>query len=205
MFEKAQYKNPIFQGLISQLILQPSRCFTYVTAHSPTLLSLFLRHRLFTYVTWRASHDIYNWIFCVPMNPTSYVLLNLSDNNDTVIIIVVITSSDTDNIHNELFSSSKTRETAVPGRMVVYFYFSEINSQALISRKLWEDKVSRSRTLCGVPVTDCCRNVFTNIRRGITRTELKVVKTCYRSCVSASAATCWPDFSLWWAAPPPCV
>ena len=40
----------------SQHILQPFRCFTYVTAHSPTLLSLLLRHRLFTYVTWRAAH-----------------------------------------------------------------------------------------------------------------------------------------------------
>ena len=37
----------------SQFILQPFRCFTYVTAHSPTLLSLLLRHRLFT---WRAAH-----------------------------------------------------------------------------------------------------------------------------------------------------
>ena len=32
------------------------RCFTYVTTHSPTLLSLLLRHKLFTYVTWRAAH-----------------------------------------------------------------------------------------------------------------------------------------------------
>ena len=40
----------------SQLILQPFRRVTYVTAHSPTLLSLLLRHRLFTYVTWRAAH-----------------------------------------------------------------------------------------------------------------------------------------------------
>ena len=40
----------------SQLILQPFRCFTYVTTHSPTLISLLLRHRLFTYVTWRAAH-----------------------------------------------------------------------------------------------------------------------------------------------------
>ena len=32
----------------SQLILQPFRCFTYVTAHSPTFLSPFLRHRIFT-------------------------------------------------------------------------------------------------------------------------------------------------------------
>ena len=29
----------------SQLVLQPFRCFTYVTARSPTLLSLLLRHR----------------------------------------------------------------------------------------------------------------------------------------------------------------
>ena len=40
----------------SQLILQPFRCFTYVTVHSTTLRSLLLRHRLFTYVTWRAAH-----------------------------------------------------------------------------------------------------------------------------------------------------
>ena len=33
---------------LSQLIFQPFRCFTYVTAHSPILLSLLLRHRLFT-------------------------------------------------------------------------------------------------------------------------------------------------------------
>ena len=31
------------------VILQPLRCFTYVIAHSPTLLSLLLRHRLFNY------------------------------------------------------------------------------------------------------------------------------------------------------------
>ena len=41
----------------SQLILQPFPRFTYVTAHSPTLLSPLLRHRIFTYVTWRASQD----------------------------------------------------------------------------------------------------------------------------------------------------
>ena len=37
----------------SQFILQPFRCFTYVTTLSPTLLSLLLRHRLFT---WRVTH-----------------------------------------------------------------------------------------------------------------------------------------------------
>ena len=54
-------------------ILQPFRRFTYVTAHSPTLSLLhlrqisfsnpsfaFLRHRLFTYVTWRAAHDTFS-------------------------------------------------------------------------------------------------------------------------------------------------
>ena len=41
----------------SQLILQPFHCFTYVTAHSPTLFSLLLRHKLFTYVTWRGAHE----------------------------------------------------------------------------------------------------------------------------------------------------
>ena len=41
----------------SQLILQAFRCFTYVTAHFSTLLSLLLRDWLFTYVTWRATHD----------------------------------------------------------------------------------------------------------------------------------------------------
>ena len=42
---------------MSQLILQPFRCMTYVTAHSPILFSLLLHHRLFTYVTWRAAHE----------------------------------------------------------------------------------------------------------------------------------------------------
>ena len=41
----------------SQLILQPFRCFIYVTVHSPTLLSLLLRHKLFTCFTWRAAYD----------------------------------------------------------------------------------------------------------------------------------------------------
>ena len=49
------FSNPSIALPTSQLIPQPFCCFTYVTAHSPTLLSLFLRHRLFTYVTWRAN------------------------------------------------------------------------------------------------------------------------------------------------------
>ena len=42
------FSNPSFALPISQFILQPFFCFTYVTVHSPTLLSLFLHHKLFT-------------------------------------------------------------------------------------------------------------------------------------------------------------
>ena len=49
----SSFSNPSIALPTSQLILQPFRCFTYVTAHSATLLSLLLRHRLFT---WRAAH-----------------------------------------------------------------------------------------------------------------------------------------------------
>ena len=52
----SSFSNPSFALPTSQLILQPFRCLTYVTAHSPALLSLLLRHMLFTYVTWRAAH-----------------------------------------------------------------------------------------------------------------------------------------------------
>ena len=55
--------NPSVSLPTSQLILQPFRCFTYIAAHSPTLLSLLLRHMLFPYVTWRAAHDGYQvWL-----------------------------------------------------------------------------------------------------------------------------------------------
>ena len=49
--------NPSVGLPTSQLILQPFRCFTYVTVQSTTLLSLLLRHKFFTYFTWRAAHD----------------------------------------------------------------------------------------------------------------------------------------------------
>ena len=52
------FSNPSVALPTSQLILQPFRWFTYVSAHSPTLLSLPLRHRLFTYVIWRAAHVV---------------------------------------------------------------------------------------------------------------------------------------------------
>ena len=54
------FSNPSVALPTSQFILQPFRCFTYVTAHSPTLLSLLLRHRLFIY---RAAHGM--MLFCL--------------------------------------------------------------------------------------------------------------------------------------------
>ena len=56
----------------SQLILQPFRCFTYITAHYPTLISLLLHHRLFTYITWRAAHAVWP----SPMLICSWAILN---------------------------------------------------------------------------------------------------------------------------------
>ena len=56
------FSNPSVALPTSQLILQPLCCFTYVTAHSPTLLSLLLRHRFFTYVIWRAAHAWFDQI-----------------------------------------------------------------------------------------------------------------------------------------------
>ena len=53
--------NPSVTLPMSQLILQPFRCFTYITVHSPTLLSLLLCHKLFTYVTWRAAQAQYSF------------------------------------------------------------------------------------------------------------------------------------------------
>ena len=41
----SSFSNPSVALPTWKLILQPFRCFTYVTAHSPTLLSLFLHHR----------------------------------------------------------------------------------------------------------------------------------------------------------------
>ena len=52
----SSFSNPSLALPTSQLILKPFRCFTYVTARSPTLLSPLLRHMIFTYVTWRAAH-----------------------------------------------------------------------------------------------------------------------------------------------------
>ena len=68
-YELCSFSNLSVALPTSQLIHQPFRCFTYITVHSPTLLSLLLRHKLFTYVTWRAANDA---------NSGIYPLLNIS-------------------------------------------------------------------------------------------------------------------------------
>ena len=44
----SSFSNPSVALPMSQLILQPFRCFTYATAHSPTLPSLYLHHNSFS-------------------------------------------------------------------------------------------------------------------------------------------------------------
>ena len=46
--QQSSFSNLTVTSPTSQLILQPFRHFTYVTAHSPTLPSLYLRHRSFS-------------------------------------------------------------------------------------------------------------------------------------------------------------
>ena len=70
----SSFCNPSVALPMAQLILQPFYCFTYITAHSPNLLSLLLHHRLFTYVTWRASHGqqcSFSGIKCIRCSFTS--------------------------------------------------------------------------------------------------------------------------------------
>ena len=62
----SSFSNPSLALPTSQLILQPSHHFTYVTDHSPTLLSPLLYHRIFTYVTWRAAHEMHYVFIIMP-------------------------------------------------------------------------------------------------------------------------------------------
>ena len=58
--------------------------FTYVTAHSPTLFSLLLRHRIFTYFTWRAAHGGSAEYYVNQKAVTQYVLHCLHFTHHTV-------------------------------------------------------------------------------------------------------------------------
>ena len=53
---RTSFSNPYIVSATSQLILQIFHRLTYVTADSRILPLLHLRHRHFTYVTWRTVH-----------------------------------------------------------------------------------------------------------------------------------------------------
>ena len=53
----SSFSNPPAASPTSQLIIQPFYRFTYITGHSTTLPLPHLRHRHFTYFTWRAAHE----------------------------------------------------------------------------------------------------------------------------------------------------
>ena len=59
--EQSSFSNPAVALPTSQFILQPFRCFTHVTAHSPTLLLLLLHHRFFT---WQATYGLAHLKMC---------------------------------------------------------------------------------------------------------------------------------------------
>ena len=84
----SSFSNSSFALPMSQLILQQFLCLTYVTAHSPTLLSLLLRHRIFTCVTWRAAHAIFvgipYWVHYDKNKFTSCVVPGLSSGSFTL-------------------------------------------------------------------------------------------------------------------------
>ena len=82
------FSNPSVALPTSQFILQPFRCFTYVTIHSPTFLSLLLRYRLFTFVTLRAAHEFYNRILSY-----FYILTSIRNRGSTAIFHITTKSS----------------------------------------------------------------------------------------------------------------
>ena len=108
----SSFSNPSVASPTSQLILQPFCRFTHVRAHSPTLLSLhlrhssfsnpsvasptsqlilqtllslLLRHRLLTYVIWRAAHVSHN----ENTYTLSLVIIFFSSVNEEIIVLLL--------------------------------------------------------------------------------------------------------------------
>ena len=78
-YSHSSFSNPSVASPTSQLILQPFCCFTYVTAHSPILLSLLLRHRIFNYITWRAAHAVDYYLYLVVNKVTTKLELHFHE------------------------------------------------------------------------------------------------------------------------------
>ena len=95
----SSFSNPSIALPMSQLMLLPFCCFTYITTHSPTLLLFLLHHRIFTYVTWRATHDS-TFIIVVHSSPLAYrfcliwsIHLNLGLPNDCFQFFILISNA----------------------------------------------------------------------------------------------------------------
>ena len=71
------FSNPSLALPTSQFILKSFFRFSYVTVHSPTLLSL-LHHRIFTYVTWQATHTSQHSSFMIVVHYTPLISLTWS-------------------------------------------------------------------------------------------------------------------------------
>ena len=84
------FSNPSFALPMPQLILQPFHCFTYVIAHSLTLLSLLLHHRLFMLILQALSLHLRHSPFSNPSValPTSLFISNPSIVSPTPQLIV---------------------------------------------------------------------------------------------------------------------
>ena len=83
-YELCSFSNLSITSPTSQLILQPFRCFTYVTAHSPTFPLLYLRHSSFSNpsfasATSQALHSIHlasrPWFFHAPSNQCNLLFI----------------------------------------------------------------------------------------------------------------------------------
>ena len=83
-YELCSFSNLSFTSLTSQLILQPFHRFTYVTAHSPTLPLLYLRHSSFSipsfaFPTSQALQLIHlasrPWFFHAPSNQCNLLFI----------------------------------------------------------------------------------------------------------------------------------
>ena len=81
------FSNPSIASPTTQLILQHFHCFTYIAAHSWTLLSLLLHYRLFTYITWQAAHEQHKDICGEEGLHTFIYHLNLFNSSPSIIYI----------------------------------------------------------------------------------------------------------------------
>ena len=156
----ASFSNPYIALPKSQLILQPFRRFTYVTAYSTTLPLLHLRHRHFMYFTWRAAHaqgdEKIVWWTSLLQQVTKFrssysfeqllrILLravNLFSFSHTVC------SDSSLNVHNALYFvkyPSRAAQNSPMGRRLRMMLYGKIVSAAMILQLVMATKIMTNR------------------------------------------------------------